>query len=94
MGLDALEPLEEIDVEIGAAELAIGDRLEADVLLSADDLANARVLERVQIHGRKLAGREFFARRLEALGSQEAADMVGAERRTGHRTSSQKRRIR
>ena len=26
MRLDALEPLEEVDVEIGAAELAVGDR--------------------------------------------------------------------
>ena len=85
MGLDALEPLEEIDVEIGAAELAIGDRLEADILLGADDLANAFVLERMQVLGRKLAGGEFLARRLEALGSEEAADMIGAERRTGHR---------
>ena len=85
MGLDALEPFEEIDVEIGAAELAIGDRLEADILLSVDDLANAFVLERVQVLSRKLAGGEFFAGRLEAFGSQEAADMIGAEGRTGHR---------
>ena len=31
--LDAVELLEEVDVEIGAAELAVGDALQAEVLL-------------------------------------------------------------
>ena len=59
MRLDALEPLEEIDMEIGAAELAVGDALEADVLLRAHDLADALVLDRVQFVRRKAAGGEF-----------------------------------
>ena len=84
MGLDALEALEEIDVEIGAAELAVGDPLEADVLLRADDLADAFVLDRVKVFRGKAAGGEFLPRLLQAFGSQETADMVGAERRTGH----------
>ena len=35
MGLDAGKLFEKIDVEIGAAEFAVGDPLEADVLLRA-----------------------------------------------------------
>ena len=84
VGFDALEPLEEIDVEIGAAKLAVGDSLQAHVLLGAHDLADACVLDRVQVGGRKLAGREFLARLAQALGPQEAPDMIGAKRRTGH----------
>ena len=34
MRLDAVELLEEVDVEIGAAEFAVGDPLQADLLLA------------------------------------------------------------
>ena len=71
-------------MEIGAAELAVGDPLEAHVLLGAHDLADAFVLDRVQVLRRKAAGGEFLPRLLQALGSQKTADMVGAKRRTGH----------
>ncbi len=84
VGLDALEPLEKIHMEISAAELAVGDPLEADVLLRAHDLADAFVLDCMQVFRREAAGGEFLPRLPQALGTQEAADVVGAERRTGH----------
>ena len=37
LGLDALELGQEVDVEIGAAELAVGDAAQAQVLLVAHD---------------------------------------------------------
>ena len=42
VGLHAAELLEEIDVEVGAAELAVGDALQADVFLELDDLGDRR----------------------------------------------------
>ena len=51
VGLDAAELLEEVDVEVGAAELAVGDALEADVLLELDDLGDRLVLDFAQLLG-------------------------------------------
>ena len=85
VGLDAVEPLEEVDVEIGAAEFAVGDPLEADVFLRAHDLADACVLDRAQFLGRQGLGEELLARRPQPLGAEKAADMIGAEWRLGHR---------
>ena len=85
MGLDAFQALEEIDVKKGAAELAVGDPLQAHVLLRAHDLADALVLDRVKIARRQSAAGEPLARLSQTLGPKITADMVGAERRTGHR---------
>ena len=49
VGLDAAELLEEVDVEVGAAELAVGDALQADVFLELDDLGDRVVLDRAQL---------------------------------------------
>ena len=84
MGLDAFEPLEEIDVKEGAAELAVGDALQAHVLLGVHDFADAFVLDRVQVGRREAARGETLARFPEPLRAKKAADVVGAERRTGH----------
>ena len=84
MGLDAFEPLEEIDVKEGAAELAVGDPLQAHVLLGVHDFADALVLDRVQVGRREAARGETLARFPEPLRAKKAADVVGAERRTGH----------
>ena len=46
--LDAVELLEEVDAEEGAAELAVGDALEADLLLAAHHVADRRVLDHAQ----------------------------------------------
>ena len=45
IGLDAVERAEEIVVPEGAAEFAVGDRLEADLLLLVDDLLDLAVLD-------------------------------------------------
>src|SRR5271166_7177957 len=72
----------------GRGEFAIGDTLEAHVLLGAHDLADAVVLDCVQVGRREIDGREFLARLPEALGAKIAADMIGSKRRTRHWLSS------
>ena len=51
VALDAVEPPEEIEVPPGAAELAVGDRLEADLLLLLDDALDLAVLDRLELGG-------------------------------------------
>ena len=82
--LDALEALKKIDVKEGAAKLAVGDPLQAYILLGAHDFANARVLDCVQLGGGQAASGETLARFPEPLGAKETPDMVGAKRWTGH----------
>ena len=48
------------------------------------DLADAFVLDRVQVGRREAAGGEALTRVSQSLGAKKAADVVGAERRTGH----------
>ncbi len=78
---DAAELLEEVDVEIRAAELAVGDRLQAGVLLHLHDLGDRAILDRPQVRRRDLAARLPVARLQQVLRAQEAADVIGAERR-------------
>ena len=68
-------------MEEGAAELAVGDALEPDVLLPADRLSDAFVLDRAQLVRAALAASVARARREQPLGPQQAADLIGAERR-------------
>ncbi len=42
---DTLELLEKVDVKVGAPELAVGDRLEADVFLQPRRVTNAGVFD-------------------------------------------------
>ena len=81
LGLDALELRQEVDVEIGAAELAVGDAAQAQVLLELDDAADRVVLHAAQRRGVDGAGLVLLARIEQRLGAQEAADVVGAKRR-------------
>jgi hypothetical protein len=76
VGDHAAELLEEVDVEIGAAELSVGNRLQAHVLLELDDLGNRLVFNRAQLLGRDLAFGLLFARLQQVSGAQKAADMV------------------
>ena len=78
VGLDAAELLEEVDVEIGAAELAVGDALEADVLLELHDLGDRLVFDLAQLLGRDVAARLLGAGFEQVLRAQEAADVVVA----------------
>src|SRR4051812_2088427 len=65
IGLDAVELAEEIVVPEGAAELAVGDRFEADLLLPADDLLDLAVLDLRERRGVDLAALALCARVLE-----------------------------
>jgi hypothetical protein len=63
-----------------AAELAVGRALEPDVLLHADDLADAFVLDPSQLVSADPTCFEVVARLEESLWAQQAADVIGAER--------------
>jgi hypothetical protein len=67
----------------GAAELAVGYRLEPDLLLHADDIGDCGVLGGLQALVVELAGSVRLARVEQRGRAQQAADMVGAERRAG-----------
>jgi hypothetical protein len=53
-GGDALEAGEEVDVPEGAAELAVGDRLQAGRLLQRDGRSDAPVFDLLQLLGGNL----------------------------------------
>ena len=81
--LDAVEPLVEIELPPGAAELAVGRELEADLLLLADRLLDLAVLDFLQLRGGDLAALMPGARFLERCRAQQRADVIGAEGRPG-----------
>src|SRR5262249_45275570 len=67
--------------ERSAAELAIGDRVQADTLLHSGDLADQPVLDPAQIGGGQPALKMRLARLAQLLRADQAADVVGAKRR-------------
>ena len=79
--LDAVELQQKIGVEEGAAIFAVGDRFEAEPFLIAYDVADRVVLDRAKLLRADRVGRLAAARLEQRLGPQEAADLVGAERR-------------
>ena len=81
--LDAVEAPEEIEVPPGAAILAVGRELEADLLLLAHDLLDLAVLDRLELARAELALLMPGAGGLDRLRAQDRADMVGAERWLG-----------
>jgi hypothetical protein len=88
MGFDAFEALKKIDVEEGAAKLAVRNPLQAHILLGAHHVADARVLDGVQLVGGQAASGEKLAGFPQPLRAKETPDMVGAKRRFGHLGSS------
>jgi hypothetical protein len=64
-----------------AAELAVGHDLQADRLLLGHNGADRFVLDRPQPRGIDLAGIEIGASRNDGRGTDEAANLIGAERR-------------
>src|SRR6267378_7194158 len=72
-GDDAVEAGEEVDVPEGAAELAVGHRLQAGGFLHPHCFADAAVLDVPELRGFICAGL------LQRSGAQKAADMVGAK---------------
>jgi hypothetical protein len=79
VGLHAAELFQEVDVEVGAAELAVGDGLQPHVGLELHDLGDRAVLDLAQLGGRDLALGLLLARLQQVGRAQEAADVVGAE---------------
>ena len=79
----AVEAPEEIEMPPRAAELAVGDGMEADVLLLLDDALDLAVFDLLQLRGADLALGALGPRVMDRLGTQQAADMVGAERGLG-----------
>ncbi len=75
------ELLEKIEMPEGAAELAVGCDLEADILLHLDRLADRLVLDLTELLGGNLVALFLLARIEQRLGPQQTADMIGAEGR-------------
>src|SRR5262249_43267114 len=91
VNLDAVEHAEKIEVPPGAAELAVARPPKAELFLLLDALLDLPVLDRLELGGADGALFALGARFLERRRAQEAADMVGTERRFGslHRSGSQ-----
>src|SRR5262249_52062522 len=81
------QPVDEVHVPGGAAELAVGRRSQPGVLLHPDDLGDRLVLNGAQLGGGDLARGEVSAGIQQFLRPQQAADVVSPERRqvaSGH----------
>jgi len=79
MLLDAIESPEEIEMPPGAAEFAIGDRLQPTVFLLLDDVFDFAVLDFLELRGQNLALSALLACFFQRSRTQQAADMVGAK---------------
>src|SRR5262249_38978870 len=77
---DPVELVDEVHVPRGAAELAVGGGLQPDLLLLPHDLADRIVLDAAKLRRVDAAGSEVVASLQELGGTQQAADVVGAER--------------
>jgi hypothetical protein len=83
MPFRAIKSPQKIKVPPRAAELAIGDCLQADFLLFLDDARDLAVLDCLEFGGTDRALGALVPRILERLRPQQAADMIGAERWLG-----------
>src|SRR5262249_17894818 len=81
---------EKIVVPERSPELAVGDRLQSDLLLLADHLLDLAVLDGRELLGSELAALALGACLLESGRPQETADVISAKRRLGawHELSS------
>ena len=82
---EAIDPLDEPTPIRAAPELAVGDDRKAGILLQADHVANAPILKARELGVINALGEVILERLAQGGGAQQAADMVGAERRTGLR---------
>src|SRR5262245_11080155 len=73
--LDAVEAPAKIEVPPGAAILAVGRELQADLLLLAHDLFDFAILDRLQLGGRDLALLAPSARIFDCTRTQDRADV-------------------
>ena len=81
MLFDTVETPEKIEMPPGAAKLAIGDRLQADIFLLLDDTLDLAVLDFLELRGRNFAFGALLACFFQRCRTQQATDMVGAKRR-------------
>ncbi len=86
VALDAVEAPEKIEMPPRAAEFAVGDRLQAGRFLLADDGLDLAIFDRLERCGIDLALGVTLARLFQRGRTQQAADMIGAERRFGSLT--------
>jgi len=70
------------------AKLAIGDALEADILLEPHDLGNCAILDRAQLRRVDGAGSVLFAGLQQVVRAQETADMVMTGWQSNHGLAS------
>ncbi len=80
---DAIERAEEVEVPPGVAELPVGCELQPAFFLPGDDLLDLDVLDRLQRLGADCAVLTLRTRLLDGRRAQEAADVIGTERRSG-----------
>ena len=81
--LDAGELEQEVGVEEHAAELAVGDRLEAERFLPFGKLGDRFVLDGAQFFVGDVFGGAMLAGLDHGFRAKERADMVGARRQLG-----------
>src|SRR6185437_590901 len=80
IGLDSVKRAEEIVIPEGAAEFAVCHGLEADILLPPDDLFDFAIFDLTQRIGGSFTALAPRARFLEHRRTQQAANVIGAER--------------
>src|SRR6202021_817428 len=76
IGLDAVEPEQEIGLPGGAAELAVADGLEPDPPPLGDPRRDLAILDGGELGGADLAALMLGARLLERSRPQQAAHMI------------------
>jgi hypothetical protein len=77
---DAVEAGNEIDMPEVAAELAVGDRRQAEVFLQLHHLADLAIFLALQVRGRLVSETDLLAQLVQLARTQQAADVVGAKR--------------
>ncbi len=83
--LDPVQSGDEVVVPIGAAKLAVAGRAQPGFLLLADRPLDAAILQGAERVRRQAPGPVRRTRLGQLLRAQQAADVVGAERRPGAR---------
>ncbi|CAM5201899.1 hypothetical protein CDEF62S_01970 [Castellaniella defragrans] len=81
VGGHATQLTQKIQVEIGAAELAVGDGLQADVFLEMYGFGDGAVFDLPQGRGVDLASRMAITGFQQIVRPQQAAHVVGTKRR-------------
>ena len=81
--LDPFKPPHEIQVPVAAAELPVGDALQASCQFVFHQLGDAAILHSLQLIGGDGAGGKGGAGLLDGFGPQEAAYNIQTERRIG-----------